>query len=1139
MLSRLVVATENGGRKEATLVRESTGRRRVIVGGGNATECSMELEREVLLEEPFVGLDHSRNVMCWANFRESNNPALCILSAPTLVMVFDVDSSFLAGGEGHAIHLPCQADSIFPLRQGILIQRMVTSEDHTDYLPHHMQQAKQAVSLFSVAHPLDPVLPIEGSHIFEKVVYVHSDQRKQLCVTYNIKVKRHAVWWLQATTPAPPPTPLWQMRDQSDLRPYVVDSDLLVTEDASLYDGVTSRQEALADALGVRRPQTNTMIATAPSAPILSLHPDFSMTLLYETLPLQDMAISVFCQDMSLCIAMPNVALVLQLGDQVHPLVKIPCKAAVPVGKTDFLTLSPSNELQLYRKGQYVCDFAFQDNVVPVALDHPVRNTFEVRCVGGASFRCRLPLDFVENPLCEYVMSVVDETLEPAVAVAIRLACAGIVQNLGRMHCGNTAWYALSSVISAVLEGGDRGPHEYRHEMFSQPDFPLPSDGECDFSSLPELSVANLKVSPLPDFAPLDLGEVTEAISATDDAAGVQRVLFDLLHLVYEEVKLSTAKRKWLIPIGVVLLRYCTINEMTDYIEHYRRDGINQSMAKVSSPTSTRSREPMAVAKPPCVMTWVDRRMRGQAARDEFRICDLFPRTRLVHRTFLTLFPLEQQGLEERRDAEVIGILLEEGIENAAIIREDFPVGVALPLMDVLSRCRVAPSRLDHLHPIPHAAWHLVGREDMRVEGCKDSDGCREVDATALDDKDRDGLELVERASAMLYPDDNRLREVGRLLRSSRPIFLKVPRAVEVSDHDYERIKQERLLVLSRRTLALPLGRGMFTFGGLSPLPAEPLPVPGLCLSGRVPPTNNPLALDMSNCASNVKMWPEFHNGVAAGLRLAHADSLRNGHDLKISRAWIVYNRTSQNEVSSPPGTNSDGVAQTDNSHGGLLMALGLRGYLSALSMTDIYEYLTQGSVTTSVGVLLGMAANKRGTCDPSVSKMLCLHIPSLLPPSFTTIDVSGPARAAAVTGIGLLYQRSSHRLMTEFLLNEMGCRPVHDSNTVDRESYNLSCGLALGMVNLAPDDGNSRGTTNAGLADLEIDLRLHRFVVGGVDLREQRRQKDPINRFSTVHGVSSEGERCSRVYEGNHINNHVTAPGATLALGLIYLKSG
>ena len=74
--------------------------------------------------------------------------------------------------------------------------------------------------------------------------------------------------------------------------------------------------------------------------------------------------------------------------------------------------------------------------------------------------------------------------------------------------------------------------------------------------------------------------------------------------------------------------------------------------------------------------------------------------------------------------------------------------------------------------------------------------------------------------------------------------------------------------------------------------------------------------------------------------------------------------------------------------------------HLSVLAMTDTFEFLTQENVTTKVGILLGMAATRCTTCDPSVSKMLCLHIPSLLPPSFAAMEVACEAQAAAAAGI-------------------------------------------------------------------------------------------------------------------------------------------
>lgn len=184
-----------------------------------------------------------------------------------------------------------------------------------------------------------------------------------------------------------------------------------------------------------------------------------------------------------------------------------------------------------------------------------------------------------------------------------------------------------------------------------------------------------------------------------------------------------------------------------------------------------------------------------------------------------------------------------------------------------------------------------------------------------------------------------------------------------------------------------------------------------------------------------------------------------------------------------------------------------------------------------------------RGSCDISVSKMLCLHIPSLIPQHFSSIDVASPVQAAAVAGAGLLYQGSSHRMMTEFLLNEIGKRPASDVNAFDREAYTLACGISLGMVNLCQGDHiSSAGVAcgGAGLADLRIEERLYRYVVGGIDDVEIRRRRDESDRFILPSSsTASNNEKCSCVFEGESINIDVTAPGATLAIGLMYLKTG
>jgi anaphase-promoting complex subunit 1 len=348
-------------------------------------------------------------------------------------------------------------------------------------------------------------------------------------------------------------------------------------------------------------------------------------------------------------------------------------------------------------------------------------------------------------------------------------------------------------------------------------------------------------------------------------------------------------------------------------------------------------------------------------------------------RSFLRILPFlhlesgsDPTKSRREKDLRVVKLLIEEGFSDHFELRDELPMGLSLPLLEVLYRCRMEQGGNDS--DIEPEIWSLIGRDDLfknyqaiklgltwspATISDKNSGSNSSLPAEVIESKDRDGVTQLEVTSSMLFPGDNRIREVGRLLRSCRPIYLHVPRAIEVSDHDYERKKQEKLLLLSRRILALPVGRGMLTVGNLKPVPAEPLPVPDLCLAGRVPPTNATLALDTSECPADLKVWPEFHNGVAAGLRLPlHAEA---GESVsKITRTWIVYNRPSNDNHAEPqnnsnPSENNTG--KLNHAHGGLLMALGMRGHLTALEMTDIYDYLTHGSITTTVGTLLGMAA--------------------------------------------------------------------------------------------------------------------------------------------------------------------------------------
>ena len=71
---------------------------------------------------------------------------------------------------------------------------------------------------------------------------------------------------------------------------------------------------------------------------------------------------------------------------------------------------------------------------------------------------------------------------------------------------------------------------------------------------------------------------------------------------------------------------------------------------------------------------------------------------------------------------------------------------------------------------------------------------------------------------------------------------------------------------------------------------------------------------------ANMSAWPQFHNGVAAGLRMANSS--------QVDSAWIVYNKPKGNEL--------------NNEYAGFLMALGLNGHLNNLHTLNIHDALSK-----------------------------------------------------------------------------------------------------------------------------------------------------------------------------------------------------
>lgn len=1229
VLQRLFTASTNPDVKsvdaeiETLLVKGPAGARHVVIKGSNTVHLSLQLMNSDFADK----LDHVRDsLLCWTSFASQPDiKLLCVLTTPTLVCIFDIyGQDSIAGGEGHHIFLPCEARSIFSLPTGgFLIQRKGTPEDtiaDEEFMlqDHPTLESAPITSLFSVEDALDPALPVTISEnhcvdVMEKILWVgearwlSSNVIETICVSYHAQLERHALWSIQSA-PTPPSTrPLWELSANSRVE-VVTDTALLEDREDPMYSPHVTRNEALADALGVARRSRPVLSQEGIDIPSNPLHPSMCLHLIYETPRKQSEAEKTFLAT-SLDGSLPILCMfgndelhlyTLGISERsavfVSGITFLSCLSAEPInsfplptGKlaTDILVVTMDRQLELFFGNLSVASCSLFQKQRIISVDRSVGNRADGVDEHGNALRFSLLGHFDSNTLSEKVLVAIETAFSSVgqleIARRIRVDCLRIATKL---NLSDDAGWEVVSRILALLSATNMTTQA----VASSFEFYVPhandeqslwervrnSDFHANYSRHYEVLVSANDDDTLTsrectfdlDHSIFKLAKVSKIINPS-----IGKLIFDTMHLLYEESVLYNYL-KWQRSIGEFLISFCLVVHdkatMSQFLNHYY-DDLGPSFSSAVRPNPFFPPEQVifrtdmtTFTEPPCLCSSIEQLIKHGLSGlhlDPFfcekpadiLVSDAFEKFRVVRGAFSALF--NRSVDYNKRVTQTVKVLVQEGFRDFRSLVDHFPVWISLPLVEALFYCRRVPDVLiqsSGSSQLP--VWRLIGREDVKqqvstgkMENKGNSASTCQCSINQAIDEDHDGIEAIEHEFQMLFPHDNRLHEVGKLLRSSRPTLLKIHRAIEVSDHEFERMKQERLLILCRRVQALPLGRGMFTLGTLEPIPSEPLQVPKLCLSGKVPPNNATLVLDTEvlTCPKNMTVWPEFHNGVAAGLRLPLAWNDGVGKAPLISRAWVVSNRdvarytqpqrTQSNSQSSNEGREAD--KQPIHAHGGLLMALGLRGHLSALSMTDIYEYLTQGSVTTSVGILLGMAATKRGSCDPAVSKMLCLHIPSLLPASFASIDVSGPAHTAAVTGIGLLYQGSAHRLMTEFLLNEMGRRPSHDANTSDREAYALSCGLALGMVNLARDDANETlGGGNAGLADLDIELRLARYVLGGINVIGEKHRHDA---FDGNIPFSNDGERSSRIHEGDTINNDVTAPGATLALGLMYLKSG
>ncbi|KAF9092709.1 Anaphase-promoting complex subunit 1 [Mortierella sp. AD031] len=418
-----------------------------------------------------------------------------------------------------------------------------------------------------------------------------------------------------------------------------------------------------------------------------------------------------------------------------------------------------------------------------------------------------------------------------------------------------------------------------------------------------------------------------------------------------------------------------------------------------------------------------------------------------------------------------------------AIVEENFtttqldqlPFGISVPLREALWKCRNNPPA-----DMDSNALSFIGRNDLaelmsnQIPGyymkppSQESDAPKRQDIATLCKEDTPqerenelestGTEIAESEIAdMRFGADMRVAETQKMLQSSVVLKIRPKDEPSLNEDDLRISHQEVLRKLAQRTLALPVGRAILTFGTMTRILTQRCPFPEISLSAKILPVYGETELDLSLLGGDQAMsWPLFHNGVAAGLRISSSSK-------DVSPSWIIYNR--------PDNLSCN--------HAGFLLALGLTGHLKKLAWSHVWRYLSYKHELTSTGLLLGLSCAYSGTMDTATTKLLFLHAPALLPKDGSEFNLSLLTQVACVLGIGLVYMETSNRRMAEVMLTEIGSTWGHflELSGNLQESHSVAAGFGLGLITLG------QGNKPMGLRDMKIVDVLLSYMPGRVDL--------------------------------------------------------
>ncbi|XP_016575540.1 anaphase-promoting complex subunit 1 isoform X1 [Capsicum annuum] len=1107
---------------------------------------------------------------CWCQMGDTSDTVLCILQCDSL-------SIYDTSGEVTSVPLPRSITSIWALPYGLLLQQAP-------------EGSSQAHIQFS---SLSPLLSARDTIRSKREVSTQQNCTAVLGLDFTLKgdgssMSSHLI--LKDPLEEPQPTYI-EERGRLNLNKEF-DERTIWTGDCVPLMASYNKAKLQHSLWVVETINSNIEMGNSrlPGVPLGVLTKQFSFRRIWQGKGAQEAATKVFLATAD--DASPIICFLLQeqnklLSLQLHTVEKntkviydikpdmswsIPAVAAAPVVVTrpgvkvcglpfvDIVVLTSKNTLLLYCGKQCLCRFKLshlgKDQVLHdpkiVGLADAVEERINVIVNSGRIYRCtwrRNPSSSLANDCITAMAEGLNSMLYNHFLVLLWLNGDQTYLN-GTDMTADSEWETFQSVITRIFKESDHTSEKLSDSVScSSWEFLINSRYHKQYNkSYPITGFSEISIDRQGLYSPVSSMGTSETAGNSLYTELVAETL-DTLHTVYESLKLDNLRKR---DLGLLVVLLCDIAAFLRedcYLDHYIRDFPCLSKGHEVSLTSSSKRIP------PSLFRWLESCLKhGCSSASISHLPSLIFRdgSSVVNwgRKIVSFYSL-------LCGAELLGKRLSSGVscavasgsyntpeeltvlsmvgERVGLQQLDLlPAGVSLPLRDALDKCRDSPP-MDW----PAAAYVLLGREDLAFSCLAYSRKSVELEShlsvnmtcmstpymlnlhpvtilssisdtiqsgdNKLEDVDSvagyvaDGMEHIFNSGIQLrYGRDLRLNEVRRLLCSARPVVIQTPVNPTASDQD---LQQAQLWQLAQRTTALPFGRGAFTLSTTCTLLTEALTVPKLILAGRLPSQQN-ATVNLDPNVRNIqelKSWPEFHNAVAAGLRLAPPQG-------KMSRTWILYNKPEEPTVV----------------HAGLLLALGLRGHLRVLTITDIYQYYSQEHESTTVGLMLGLAASYRGTMQPAISKSLYVHIPSRHPSSFPELELPTLLQSAALLSVGILYEGSAHPQTMQILLGEIGRRSGGD-NVLEREGYAVAAGFSLGLVSLG------RGEDAPGSVDALVD-RLFQYIGS----------KEPQNeRFHFfVPSIDELNQSAGQIMDGTAINVDVTAPGATIAIALMFLKT-